>query len=167
MAHAGLTSKQMLVHLIRDSSIQGPKSGRKVGRPILYTGDPSAPGLTSLKRQTIARRNSNRQSARRIRLRRQDQVQQLQDEVSISMFQVGLSRGDVMQYRGHKLHFLCLNHLLLCLSLPLDIVHACIPQSIKSDRLSGIATVILLGALYCCCPGEIPSRSQHCPSCTK
>ncbi|CAL5226110.1 g8927 [Coccomyxa viridis] len=44
---------------------KGPRLGRKVGRPILYTGDPNAPGLTSVERQTIARRNANRHSAKR------------------------------------------------------------------------------------------------------
>ncbi|CAL5226238.1 g9082 [Coccomyxa viridis] len=58
-----------------------PNPGRKAGRPIMYTGDPNAPGLTSLERRTIARRYANRQSARRIRLRRQDHLVQLEDEV--------------------------------------------------------------------------------------
>ncbi|CAL5226712.1 g9564 [Coccomyxa viridis] len=60
---------------------KGPRLGRKVGRPILYTGDPNAPGLTSVERQTIARRNANRHSAKRVRLRRQDELEQLQDKV--------------------------------------------------------------------------------------
>ena len=65
------------------SLVQGPKQGRKVGRPILYTGDPHAPGLTSLERRTMVRRLANRESARRVRLRRQDHLQQLEDEVRL------------------------------------------------------------------------------------
>ena len=64
--------------------IQAPNPGRKAGRPILYTGDPNAPGLTSLEWRTIARRYANRQSARRIRLCRQDHLVQLEDEVRMS-----------------------------------------------------------------------------------
>ena len=77
-------SKQLLVHLIRDFQMQGPKLGRKLGRPMLCTGDPNAPGLTSSERQTIARRNANRHSAKRVCLRRQDELEQLQVKVNMS-----------------------------------------------------------------------------------
>ena len=73
-----------MVHLTNYLHMQGPRLGRKVGRPILYTGDPNAPGLTSVERQTIARRNANRHSAKRVRLRQQDELEQLQDKVNMS-----------------------------------------------------------------------------------
>ena len=43
-----------------------------MGRPILYSGDPDAPHLTSAERRCIKRRAANRKSARRVRTRRQD-----------------------------------------------------------------------------------------------
>lgn len=95
--------------------IQVPNPGRKAGRPIMYTGDPNAPGLTSLERRTIARRYANRQSARRIRLRRQDHLVQLEDEVQMSA-QVKSVHGHIILPSGAALCYLCLMHLLHCLS---------------------------------------------------
>ncbi|BDA51577.1 hypothetical protein COCOBI_19-1330 [Coccomyxa sp. Obi] len=45
---------------------------RKVGRPIAYCGDPNSPDLTSAERRRIMRRIANRESARRVRARRLD-----------------------------------------------------------------------------------------------
>ena len=45
-----------------------------MGRPILYSGDPDAPHLTSAERLCIKRRAANRESARRVRARRQDTI---------------------------------------------------------------------------------------------
>lgn len=54
------------------------KKGRKVGRPIIYTGNMEDPGLTSAERRAMRRRIANRESARRVRVRRQE----LGDEMS-------------------------------------------------------------------------------------
>ncbi|CAL8465681.1 g5217 [Coccomyxa elongata] len=45
---------------------------RKVGRPIAYCGDPNSPDLTPAERRRIMRRIANRESARRVRARRLD-----------------------------------------------------------------------------------------------
>lgn len=45
---------------------------RKVGRPIIYTGDAEDPGLTSVERRAVRRRAANRESARRVRVWRQE-----------------------------------------------------------------------------------------------
>ena len=51
---------------------QHPAEGkRKVGRPIAYCGDPDSPDLLPAERRRIKRRIANRESARRVRARRQ------------------------------------------------------------------------------------------------
>ena len=50
---------------------------RKVGRPIIYCGDPDAPDLTPQERRRIRRRIANRESARRVRARRQDLLEDM------------------------------------------------------------------------------------------
>lgn len=57
-----------LVHL------QEPKEKKKVGRPIAYTGDPNDPSLTEAERRRVKRRIANRESARRVRQRRLQEV---------------------------------------------------------------------------------------------
>ena len=59
------------------SALQGGKAKRKVGRPIAYRGDPYAPSLEPAQRRVILRRIANRESARRVRARRQDELKQL------------------------------------------------------------------------------------------
>ena len=54
---------------------------KKVGRPIAYKGDPSAPNLTDMERRRIKRRIANRESARRVRARRQETLKELQIKV--------------------------------------------------------------------------------------
>ena len=48
---------------------------RKLGRPISYRGDPDSPNLTPTERRRIKRRIANRESARRVRARRQDTIE--------------------------------------------------------------------------------------------
>ena len=55
---------------------------RKVGRPIAYSGDPFAPHLEPEQRRVILRRIANRESARRVRARRQDELDRLSQRVS-------------------------------------------------------------------------------------
>jgi len=60
------------------------KERRKVGRPIIHKGDPDDPGLTEKQRGRLKRRIANRESARRVRNRRQKEMEELQirmDEV--------------------------------------------------------------------------------------
>ncbi len=53
------------------------KEKRKVGRPIAYCGDPNSPDLTPAERRRIKRRIANRESARRVRARRQDMIEEM------------------------------------------------------------------------------------------
>ena len=55
---------------------------RKVGRPILYKGDPDDDRLSEGERRRIKRRIANRESARRVRKRRQLSLEELQSKVS-------------------------------------------------------------------------------------
>ena len=55
----------------------GGEPKRKVGRPIIYIGDPDAPDLTPAERRRIRRRIANRESARRVRARRQDLLEEM------------------------------------------------------------------------------------------
>eukprot|EP00884_Botryococcus_braunii_P011545 jgi/Botrbrau1/20391/Bobra.0006s0052.1 len=56
--------------------------GRKVGRPIAYKGDPNSPALTEEERRRVKRRIANRESARRVRQKRQDHLGVLQIKVT-------------------------------------------------------------------------------------
>ena len=58
------------------------KRMKKVGRPIAYKGDPNALNLTEAERRRIKRRIANRESARRVRARRQGTLEELQVKVS-------------------------------------------------------------------------------------
>ncbi|KAK9824369.1 hypothetical protein WJX72_009773 [[Myrmecia] bisecta] len=60
------------------SSSNKVKEKRKVGRPITYKGDPNAPHLTEAEKRRIKRRIANRESARRVRQKRQGQLEELQ-----------------------------------------------------------------------------------------
>ena len=77
-----------LLHL--DLHLQAPVGqkvgpvGRKLGRPIIYTGDPNDPELTNQERRRIKRRTANRDSARRVRLRRSEEL----DEISLKVSQL-------------------------------------------------------------------------------
>lgn len=59
------------------SVLQPAKEKRKVGRPIAYCGDPNSPDLTPAERRRIKRRIANRESARRVRARRQDMIEEM------------------------------------------------------------------------------------------
>ncbi len=58
------------------------KDKKKVGRPITYKGDPEAADLTEDERRRIKRRIANRESARRVRQKRHDLMEDLQANVS-------------------------------------------------------------------------------------
>ena len=62
-------------------ALQEGRAKRKVGRPIAYRGDPYAPGLAPEQRRVILRRIANRESARRVRARRQDELDRLTQQV--------------------------------------------------------------------------------------
>ena len=58
------------------------KERRKVGRPIMHKGEPNDPGLTERERRRIKRRIANRESAQRVRHRRQEEMGEMQIRVS-------------------------------------------------------------------------------------
>ena len=62
-------------------ALQDGRAKRKVGRPIAYRGDPYAPCLAPEQRRVILRRIANRESARRVRARRQDELDRLTQQV--------------------------------------------------------------------------------------
>ena len=62
-------------------ALQDGRAKRKVGRPIAYRGDPYAPGLQPEQRRVILRRIANRESARRVRACRQDELDRLTQQV--------------------------------------------------------------------------------------
>ncbi len=57
------------------------KRGR--GRPVIYQGDPDAPGLDPAQRRLLQRRISNRESARRTRKRHQEHAESLYAKVCL------------------------------------------------------------------------------------
>jgi hypothetical protein len=59
----------------------GPTSSG-LGRPIAYSGDPLDEHLTEEERRRLKRRIANRESARRVRQKRQEQMEDLQGKVS-------------------------------------------------------------------------------------
>jgi hypothetical protein len=62
--------------------VQTQKERKKVGRPIAYKGDPNSPHLTEDERRRVKRRIANRESARRVRQKRQDLLGELQIKVN-------------------------------------------------------------------------------------
>ena len=64
-------------------ALQSPREKRKVGRPIIYSGDPDAPDLTPQERRRIRRRIANRESARRVRAKRQDLIEEMSIKVGV------------------------------------------------------------------------------------
>ena len=62
-----------------------PREKRKVGRPIAYCGDPNSPDLTPTERRRILRRIANRESARRVRARRLDLLDDMAQKVRFWM----------------------------------------------------------------------------------
>ncbi len=54
-----------------------------MGRPIAYKGDPNAPELTEAERRRIKRRIANRESARRVRHKRMELLDELQGKVCL------------------------------------------------------------------------------------
>ena len=53
-----------------------------LGRPITFTGDPMAKDLTEDERRRLKRRIANRESARRVRQKRQELLEELQQKVT-------------------------------------------------------------------------------------
>ena len=76
------SSVVVCVPVVKLLLLEQRKRLKKVGRPIAYKGDPNAPNLTESERRRIKRRIANRESARRVRARRQGTLEELQVKVS-------------------------------------------------------------------------------------
>ena len=63
-----------------------------MGRPIIYSGDPDAPNLTPQERRRIRRRIANRESARRVRAKRQDLIEEMSIKVCTPVHPNSFSR---------------------------------------------------------------------------
>ena len=63
------------------ATLQGGRAGKKRGRPIAYRGDPQAAGLSEDEVRRIRRRVANRESARRVRQKRQELMEEQQAQV--------------------------------------------------------------------------------------
>ena len=63
--------------------LQEKTAKRKVGRPIAYQGNPFSPDVTPEQRRVILRRVANRESARRVRERRHEELERTTQKVSI------------------------------------------------------------------------------------
>ena len=72
-------------HIVTLLLLEQRKRFKKVGRPIAYKGDPNAPSLTEAERRRIKRRIANRESARRVRARRQGSLEELQVKVTFTI----------------------------------------------------------------------------------
>lgn len=81
------------------------QDGKKVGRPIAYKGDPNASNLTETERRRIKRRIANRESARRVRARRQETLEELQHRV------------------GYMTHLSLIPHQIPCVRFEAALVH--------------------------------------------
>ena len=66
--------------LIACGTVQS-KSRRRAGRPITYKDNPDAKNLTEGERRKVKRRIANRESARRVRARRAETLEELQIKV--------------------------------------------------------------------------------------
>ncbi|KAK9803409.1 hypothetical protein WJX72_008393 [[Myrmecia] bisecta] len=79
------------LNLTEDGELK-PKN--KVGRPIAYNGDPNSPHLTEHEKRRIKRRIANRESARRVRQKRQDVL----EEMNIKMQQMQMHHMQLMRH---------------------------------------------------------------------
>ncbi|KAK9840565.1 hypothetical protein WJX81_001658 [Elliptochloris bilobata] len=86
----------------RGGGRSGGKEKKKVGRPIAYKGDPDAPGLTEEDRRRIKRRIANRESARRVRQKRQEQLDELEIKVGELARQNQALAAHLAEVEAHK-----------------------------------------------------------------
>ena len=98
------------------------KEQKKLGRPVTFRGDPESSQLSDGERKRIKRRIANRESARRVRHKRQVLMEELHCKVSPSSTLEGTA------------------HFCFC-SLNLNLLHS--PILLVSPNLQGIVLVNL------------------------
>ncbi|KAK9791865.1 hypothetical protein WJX73_009439 [Symbiochloris irregularis] len=74
-----MTSSPLIVES-EDDEFEVAKAKKRVGRPVIYRGDPDAAHLSQPERRQIKRRIVNRESARRVRERKQENVDGLRQQ---------------------------------------------------------------------------------------
>eukprot|EP00884_Botryococcus_braunii_P013371 jgi/Botrbrau1/22034/Bobra.0024s0047.1 len=85
------------------SGVEGAQvQKKKVGRPIAFQGDVNAPHLTEAERRRLRRREANRESARRVRMKRQAVLEEVQVKVNLLQEQNQRLRGHLEEVEGHK-----------------------------------------------------------------
>ena len=62
------------------------KVPKKLGRPVTFKGDPESAALSDGERRRVKRRIANRESARRVRQKRQVLVEELHSKVGFVIF---------------------------------------------------------------------------------
>lgn len=86
-----------------EAGAKGAGARRKsnpVGRPVAYTGDPGAVELSEADRRRLKRRIANRESARRVRQKRQELMEELQLKCTVSGAGVGKACKGSARARG-------------------------------------------------------------------
>lgn len=117
---------------------------KKVGRPIAYKGDPNAANLTEAERRRIKRRIANRESARRVRARRQETLEELHIRVSHSAFDACIPIRSLCDNDG-----LCLLIRHACLSASHLIVICRWTRSVCATG-TWSSTLLMWKAILCC-----------------
>ena len=84
----------MLSDTLRGLWVQS-RGGKKVGRPIAFKGDPDDEGLCDDEKRRIKRRIANRESARRVRQKRQDLMEEQQAKVWAGVWEPGCPGKEV------------------------------------------------------------------------
>ncbi len=131
--------------------MQSPREKRKVGRPIIYSGDPDAPDLTPQERRRIRRRIANRESARRVRAKRQDLI----EEMSIKVGTLNQLTPACMSVH----HWLMLFYSLLATLLKRIGLHIC--------RMTSVMHQSACIVFQSCMPGRWGFENARLPGCHK
>jgi len=78
------------------------KEKKKVGRPITYKGDVNSKDLTEAERRRIKRRVANRESARRVRQKRQETMEEMQSRMDAMQQQTAALSARLQEVEQHK-----------------------------------------------------------------
>lgn len=79
------------------------KEKRKVGRPLAFKGDINSKDLTEAERRRIKRRVANRESARRIRHKRQEALGEMQGRMDTMQQQTATIAAQIQQVQAQKM----------------------------------------------------------------
>jgi hypothetical protein len=149
--------------------LQPAKEKRKVGRPIAYCGDPNSPDLTPAERRRIKRRIANRESARRVRARRQDMIEEMAikaRQMEDQNMQLANHASTVEQQHAAMMAQLGeFNQRLQQTTVENEQLAkeiSCLRNAVNNVRASLSALLSLCLAACCCCSLAVP----HCSCCS-